>query len=122
MGSVGHNQEWRGLFYAKIQHTHDMRMIQVSNSACLYQKIIEVILSEPHLEEFDGGQCFQIDMLTKIDFSETTSSEQTKQAIISNLLSQPIDHVTPLLFLITAHPFSSIHEHNVFLAAYQENR
>ena len=49
-------------------------MCQLSNDLCFTQKVTHHILCELSMKHFDGSQCFEVDMLAKIDISETTLS------------------------------------------------
>src|SRR5437899_585970 len=44
------------------------------------------------MEDFDSGLSLQIDVLTKVDLSEASASQEADQAVIAKLLSNPIYH------------------------------
>src|SRR5260370_1475084 len=87
-------------------------MLQVGDSACLFEKIAHVIVSQPHIEHFDGSLGIEMNVFAEINISKASSTEQVDQAVVSKLLANtspgevpfPVLHLTPPLSDIT--PYS----------------
>ena len=87
-------------FDAKIQHAHDMRMYEAGNGLRLAAKVLDIIVCEPCMEQFDGGLCFKVNMLAKIDLGKPSLPQLTDESIIAQALPNIIYlvcHARPLL-------------------------
>src|SRR5713101_6657960 len=67
-------------------------MFQARNSARLIAKLVSALAAQMRIEHLDGGQGIEMNMLSQVDISETAAPKQTKQAIITRLLSCAIGH------------------------------
>src|SRR2546422_10184462 len=66
-----------------------MRMLQASDGTG-FLKEARTIACQSYLENLDSSLGLEIDMLTEIDISETTLSEQAGQTIVAKLLARTI--------------------------------
>ena len=51
-----------------------MGMHQAGNGASLGKKVFHIIAGYASVEDFNGSQSIQVDMLTQVDFGETALS------------------------------------------------
>ena len=65
-------------------------MLQASNGTSLAKEALHIIACQSYLENLDSSLGLEIDMLTEIDISETTLSEQAGQTIVAKLLARTI--------------------------------
>ena len=47
-------------------------MLQAGDSARLFEKILHVIVGQPHIKHFDGGLSFEVNVFAEINISEAT--------------------------------------------------
>ena len=87
-------------FDAKIQHAHNMGMYEAGDGLRLAAKVLDIIVSEPCVEQFDGGLRFKVNMLAKIHFGKPSLPQLTDEPVIAQALPNIIYlicHARPLL-------------------------
>src|SRR6266568_3263112 len=87
MGGIVHDKIGNATFDIKFQYLYNMRMAQVSNSASLSQKIVHILISEAHIQHFDGGKGVEMDVFAQINVGEVTTPQQLDNTVISQLLT-----------------------------------
>src|SRR6266571_4543855 len=92
VGGIFHQQEWGCTVYAKIQNAQNVRMLESSDGLGLFEKVLQVVACHASLEDFDGGFGFEIDMLTKVDFSKASAAQKPHKTIVPQLLPSTIRH------------------------------
>src|SRR6266704_1597408 len=90
--SILHHEKGRPLFHGKLVDAHNVGMIQASEHLGLGEEMLDILILQSNVQHFEGGAAFQIDVLTKIDFREATSPEQTQEAVVAKLLTSAIWH------------------------------
>src|SRR6516165_2214093 len=94
MRGVFHDEKWEIVLQPKIEHVHDMGMSQ-TNGARFIQETPHIPVLKPSIEHFDRRQCFMARVLTQIHIGKTSSSNETDEAIIPELLSYEMSSHTP---------------------------
>src|SRR5437868_1474484 len=97
VGGVVHDEEGNTFPHIEIEDAHNMGMNQMSNGLGLLEEAFCIVAFKLSIEHFDSRFCFQAYMLAQIDFSETPTSQQTDETIITELLSCTIGHLHPPL-------------------------
>jgi hypothetical protein len=92
LGSILHDQVRNPFILAKIEDTDNMRMNEMGQNARFLLKSVLHIGIQARIEDFDGGQAFQMNMLAQIDIGEASLSQQLQQAIVPYLLSNALRH------------------------------
>jgi len=77
----------------KIQHTHNVRMLQARNSACLGTELLDIAARQFGMQHFDGGLGLQVNVYAEIDISKAATPKVAHQAIVSKLLGHVVGHV-----------------------------
>src|SRR5947209_12454705 len=62
-------------------------MLQAGDSARLFEKILHVIVGQPHVKHFDSGLGLEVYVFAEINISETTPTQQVHQVVVSKLLT-----------------------------------
>src|SRR5260221_1736411 len=98
IGGILHDEKGDAIFYVKIKATHDMGMHETSEHACLGTESLSVFTREVGMQYFDSCLCVEVQVFSQVDLGNATSPDETKQAIVANLLSYTVSH-TRLLTL-----------------------
>src|SRR5579883_465963 len=80
------------VIYTEIQDAHYMGMRERSNQPRLAQKLLHVLLIEPHLEHFHSGLRIEVNMHREIDAGEAAASNLPHNSIMTKNLSSAINH------------------------------
>src|SRR5579884_123051 len=99
IGSIVEYKKRDFIHGAEIQHAHNMRMHQTGKGARLPQKSLKIIALHPGLEHLESNRRIEIHMLSKIDIGKAASTDETRDAIISQLLSNVVCHACSPLFV-----------------------
>jgi hypothetical protein len=68
-------------------------MLQVRDGARLAAKLLLRPWLDLHMQDFDSSQSLQVELFCQIYLSKSPLSEQTEQAVMAELLSDPISHI-----------------------------
>src|SRR6266568_2712972 len=96
IGSVVHHQEGGFALYAKFQHTDNMGMDQAHQVACFHTELVHVVAGQLAMQHFDGGLGAEVNMFSKVDFSEATFSQWADELIVAKLLAYAVCHIRTL--------------------------
>src|SRR5579884_3849192 len=78
--------------YTVFQYTHNMWVFEAGDRLCLFEKILQRIISKLYPQYFKGRLCLEVSMFTEVDIGEASPSEETSQVIVAKLLSHTINH------------------------------
>jgi len=65
-----HDQERRAVLYTKVQHRHDILVLQVDDEAGLITEPLYIFAGYLCLEHFDSRKGTEVDMLSLIDIGK----------------------------------------------------
>src|SRR6266536_5974200 len=71
-----------------------MRVRETRQGLGLARKLLGILVGEPRVQELHGCMAVEVDVLSQVDLGETSSSQQTKQAIVAKLLAFTSDAVS----------------------------
>ena len=92
-GGVVHDQKGGVILHVKVEDTHDMRMIEMGDSAGLFLKTLHLMrIGKARVEDFDSCLGAQAQMLTQIDFCKAALSQKADEPILAKLLADAISH------------------------------
>jgi hypothetical protein len=83
----------------EIQHAHNMRMHQTGEGARLPKKPLKIIAFYSGLEHLESNRRIEIHMLREVDIGKAAATDETRDAIISQLLSNVVCHARSPLFV-----------------------
>ncbi len=93
IGGIIHDQVRRFAIHAKICDAYDIGMNQAGNGLRLLKEAFHVIFVRHfRLQDFDGDLRFEVNMLTKINFGESPSPNEAKNAVVAELLIYTVCH------------------------------
>ena len=75
-------------------------MNQMGNCPCFGAKGLDMLIRQLCVEHLDRGLSPQMNVLTEIDFGKASLSQQTNQAIVTELLPDTIRAIYHLCFLL----------------------
>src|SRR5258708_11906772 len=98
LGGVVHDQEWNNVGHSKIECSHNMRMDQLCYHACFFVEMFGgIFVCQLGMKDFDSSLSAEVNMLSKIDFGESSSPQLLNEAIVAELLSYAVGHgLTPM--------------------------
>jgi hypothetical protein len=104
----------KSILHAQVQDAQDVLMHECSNGSGLSVKPLHIAAVDRSTQHFDGSWCFQVNMLAQVDLSKTPDSKQTHEAVVPELLADPIRHDAPLLLNATHSPLTLVYRFLLF--------
>src|SRR6266487_4689451 len=95
--SIVHHQVRRLCHDPEVIHPNNMGMVQLCDGTRLAPERLKGGRLHLHMQDFDRGRSFQVEVFAQIDRSKAPLPKQTEQAVVAKLLSHTISH-TPGLF------------------------
>src|SRR5258708_27544302 len=89
---VIHHQVRRLLLYPVVQQANDMRMHEADQRLRFAQKAIGRFRGQGRGKDLDGRLTLQVHLLAQVDVSKPARSQQTREAIIPELLTDMTYH------------------------------
>src|SRR6266852_5703877 len=78
--------------HGEFEDTHNVWVSQANQGLCLGDELIDIFAFEGSTQDFEGRVAFEVAMLAQIDICKPASSQQTDEAVVSQLLSSAISH------------------------------
>src|SRR5260370_10811977 len=90
-----HDEKRRARLHVIVQHTHNVRMLQAGNELRFLAESLAVLGREGQVEELEGSQRPQVNVLTQVDRGKSPFPKHPQQAIRAQLLANPLTHLSP---------------------------
>jgi hypothetical protein len=94
-GAIGRkvqNEEGSIALHTEVHHTHNVRMHQAGDGACLLEKGLEFVIRYFGLQDLNSDLCIEVHVLTKIDIREASTPNESDEAVAAELLSYMVCH------------------------------
>src|SRR5581483_1598360 len=96
--SISHYKVRSIIGHSKIQHTHDIRVLQASDYTSFKAKTLQILRSQPRMKDFNRSFGTEVGMFAQIYLGMTSLPQDARQSITTKLLagSDILHHVLPL--------------------------
>ena len=72
IGRVFHDQKRDSTIDTEVQHSHNIGMDEMRDSASLAAKVVDAVIDQVSSQQLDGGLSVEMNMLTEIDIGKPT--------------------------------------------------
>src|SRR6266700_941812 len=83
------------LLHIEIEHAHNRRMRKGSNGFGFLLEVLGLLTAQMSMQHLDGRLLLEPHMLSEVDLSIATLSQQADQAVVTKLLSNMVCHLWP---------------------------